>query len=316
MTYTQLTQEQRYQISALLKTAQSQTKVAEVIGVHRSTVCREIKRNRGKRGYRPQQAQRKAESRQQKAKIRIQRDVWDLVEQKLRLDWSPEQISGRLKKSGCAISHEWIYQYVYTDKRTGGNLWKHLRCQKKRRKRINGRDRRGIIPNRVSIELRPGIVDERSRLGDWEGDTIIGAKHKGAVLTLVERKSGYTLLGALPKREASQVEAQAVRLLQTVPYLKTLTVDNGKEFSNHSRIAEQTGADVYFAHSYSSWERGTNENTNGLTRQYLPKKRRLDDVDELEFLFIGHRLNHRPRKRLDFLTPHEVFFEGLVAVDT
>ena len=316
MTYTQLTQEQRYQISALLKTAQSQTKVAEVIRVHRSTVCREIKRNRGKRGYRPQQAQRKAESRQQKAKARIQRDVWVLVEQKLCLDWSPEQISGRLKKSGYAISHEWIYQYIYADKKSGGDLYKHLRCQKKRRKRINGRDRRGIIPNRASIDLRPGIVDERSRLGDWEGDTIIGARHKGAVLTLVERKSGYTLLGALPKKEASQVEAQAVRLLKTVPYLKTLTVDNGKEFANHSQIAEQTGAEVYFAHSYASWERGTNENTNGLTRQYLPKKRRLDDVDELKLLFISHRLNHRPRKRLDFLTPHEVFFEGLVAVDT
>lgn len=316
MTYTQLTQEQRYQISALLKTAQSQTKVAEVIRVHRSTVCREIKRNRGKRGYRPQQAQRKAESRQQKAKARIQRDVWVLVEQKLCLDWSPEQISGRLKKSGYAISHEWIYQYIYADKKSGGDLYKHLRCQKKRRKRINGRDRRGIIPNRASIDLRPGIVDERSRLGDWEGDTIIGARHKGAVLTLVERKSGYTLLGALPKKEASQVEAQAVRLLKTVPYLKTLTVDNGKEFANHSQIAEQTGVEVYFAHSYASWERGTNENTNGLTRQYLPKKRRLDDVDELKLLFISHRLNHRPRKRLDFLTPHEVFFEGLVAVDT
>ncbi len=316
MTYTQLTQEQRYQISALLKTAQSQTKVAEVIRVHRSTVCREIKRNRGKRGYRPLQAQRKAESRQQKAKARIQRDVWVLVEQKLCLDWSPEQISGRLKKSGYAISHEWIYQYIYADKKSGGDLYKHLRCQKKRRKRINGRDRRGIIPNRASIDLRPGIVDERSRLGDWEGDTIIGARHKGAVLTLVERKSGYTLLGALPKKEASQVEAQAVRLLKTVPYLKTLTVDNGKEFANHSQIAEQTGVEVYFAHSYASWERGTNENTNGLTRQYLPKKRRLDDVDELKLLFISHRLNHRPRKRLDFLTPHEVFFEGLVAVDT
>lgn len=316
MTYTQLTQEQRYQIYALLKTEQTQTKVAEVIGVHRSTVCRELKRNRGKRGYRPHQAQRKAESRQQKAKARIPRKVWELVEQKLRLDWSPEQISGRLKKSGYAISHEWIYQHIYEDKKAGGDLYKHLRCQKKRRKRLNGRDRRGIIPNRTSIDLRPSIVDERSRLGDWEGDTIVGARHKGAVLTLVERKSGYILLGALPKKEASQVEAQAVRLLQTVPYLKTLTVDNGKEFANHSRIAERTSADVYFAHSYASWERGTNENTNGLTRQYLPKKRRLDDVDELELLNISDRLNHRPRKRLDFLTPHEVLFEGLVAVDT
>lgn len=316
MTYTQLTQIQRYQIYTLLKTAHSQSKIAEVVGVHRSTVYRELKRNRGGRGYQPQQAHRFAESRQQKAKARIQRAVWELVEEKLRMDWSPEQIAGRLKKAGYAISHEWIYQYVYDDKRSGGDLWRHLRCQKKRRKRINGRDRRGIIPNRVSIDLRPGIVEDRSRLGDWEGDTIIGALHKGAVLTLIERKSGYTLLGALPKREASRVEVQAAMLLKSVSHVKTLTVDNGKEFAHHSQIAEQTGAEVYFAHPYSSWERGTNENTNGLIRQYLPKKRRLDDVDQLELVIIMHQLNHRPRKRLDFLTPHEVFSEELVALDT
>ena len=316
MTYKQLTQEQRYQIYALLKTEHTQSKIAEVLEVHRSTICRELKRNRGKRGYRPQQAHRMAVSRQKKASHRIERGVWEQVEEKLRLELSPEQIAGRMKKEGCSISHEWIYQYVYADKRAGGDLWKHLRCQKKRRKRINGRDRRGIIPDRVSIDRRPEIIAERSRLGDWEGDTIVGAGHKGAVLTLVDRKSGYTLLGHLPKREASQVEEQAVSLLQLMPHVKTLTVDNGKEFANHSEIAEQTGADVYFAHPYSSWERGTNENTNGLIRQYLPKKRRLDDVDQSELVVIMHRLNHRPRKRLDFLTPHEVFFEELVAVDT
>lgn len=316
MTYKQLTQEQRYQIYALLKTAHSQSEIAEVIGVHRSTISRELKRNSGKRGYRPQQAQRLAESRQKKARRRIERSVWEQVEEKLRLDWTPEQIAGRMRQAGCAISHEWIYQYVYTDKRAGGDLWKHLRCQKKRRKRQHGRDRRGMIPDRVSIDLRPEIVETRSRLGDWEGDTIVGARHKGAVLTLVDRKSGYTLLGALSKREASQVEVQATRLLRAMPYVKTLTVDNGKEFANHSQIAEQTGVDVYFAHPYSSWERGTNENTNGLVRQYLPKKRRLDDVLDVELVEIMDRLNHRPRKRLDFLTPHEVFFEELVAVNT
>jgi IS30 family transposase len=316
MTYKQLTQEQRYQIYALLKTAHSQSEIAEVIGVHRSTICRELKRNRGTRGYRPQQAHRMAVSRKKKAIRRIGKAVWEQVEEKLRLELSPEQIAGRMKKEGCAISHEWIYQYVYTDKHAGGDLWKHLRCKKKRRRRINGRDRRGMIPDRVSIDLRPEIVEERSRLGDWEGDTIVGARHKGAVLTLVDRKSGYTLLGALSKREASQVEAQAAWLLRAMPHVKTLTVDNGKEFANHSEIAEQTGADVYFAHPYSSWERGTNENTNGLIRQYLPKKRRLDDLDQSELDLIMHRLNHRPRKRLDFLTPHEVFFEELVAVDT
>jgi IS30 family transposase len=316
MTYKQLTQGQRYQIYALLKTAHSQSEIAEVIGVHRSTISREVKRNRGERGYRPQQAHRMAVSRKKKAIPRIGKAVWEQVEEKLRLELSPEQIAGRMRKEGCAISHEWIYQYVYADKHAGGDLWKHLRCQKKRRRRINGRDRRGMIPDRISIDLRPEIVEERSRLGDWEGDTIVGARHKGAVLTLVDRKSGYTLLGALSKREASQVEAQAAWLLRAMPHTKTLTVDNGKEFANHSEIAEQTGADVYFAHPYSSWERGTNENTNGLIRQYLPKERRLDDLDQSELDLIMHRLNHRPRKRLDFLTPHEVFFEELVAVDT
>lgn len=316
MTYKQLTQEQRYQIYALLKTAHSQSEIAEVIGVHRSTICRELKRNHGTRGYRPQQAHRMAVSRKKKAIRRIGKGVWEQVEEKLRLELSPEQIAGRMRKEGCTISHEWIYQYIYADKQAGGDLWKHLRCQKKRRRRINGRDRRGMIPDRVSIDLRPEIVEERSRLGDWEGDTIVGARHKGAVLTMVDRKSGYTLLGALSKREANQVEAQAAWLLRAMPHVKTLTVDNGKEFANHSEIAEQTGADVYFAHPYSSWERGTNENTNGLIRQYLPKKRCLDDLDQSELDFIMHRLNHRPRKRLDFLTPHEVFFEELVAVDT
>lgn len=316
MTYKHLTQEQRYQIYALLKTAHSQSKMAEVLGVHRSTIYRELKRNKGKRGYRPQQAHRMAVSRQKKAQPRIEKSVWELVDEKLRQEFSPEQISGQLRKTGLAISHEWIYQHVYADKRAGGDLWKHLRCQKKRRKRLNGRDRRGIIPDRVSIDLRPEKVEERNRLGDWEGDTIVGARHKGAVLTLVDRKSGYTLLGRLTKREASQVEEQAVRLLQSVPHVKTITVDNGKEFAKHIIIAEQTKADVYFAHPYASWERGTNENTNGLIRQYLPKKRRLDDVEQSELDFIMHRLNHRPRKRLDFLTPHEVFFEELVAVDT
>jgi IS30 family transposase len=316
MTYKQLTQIQRYQIYALLKTAHSQSKIAKVIGVHRSTICRELKRNRGKRGYRPQQAQKLAVSRQKKAQPRIERSVWEQVEEKLLLDWSPEQIAGRMRKEGYSISHEWIYQYVYADKRSGGNLWKHLRCQKKRRKRINGRDQRGILPNRISIDLRPEIVEARSRLGDWEGDTIVGARHKGAILTLVDRKSGYTLLGSLPKREANQVECQATKLLQAVPHVRTLTVDNGKEFAQHSKITEQTGVEVYFSHPYSSWERGTNENTNGLVRQYLPKKRRLDDVLEVELVVIMDRLNHRPRKRLDFLTPHEVFFEVLVAVDT
>ena len=316
MTYTQLTQEQRYQIYALLKMEHSQSEIAKVIGVHRATVCREIKRNCGKRGYRPQQAHQFAQTRRKKVKTRIRAEDWVLVEENLRQDWSPEQISGRMQKAGLRISHEHIYQYVYADKRVGGSLWTHLRCQKKRRKRAGGRDRRGIIPGRVSIEQRPEVVEERARLGDWEGDTIIGKRHKGALLTLVDRKSGYTLIGKLTKCEAHQVVEQSAKLFKSMPYVETLTVDNGKEFAGHAKITSQTGAAVYFAHPYASWERGTNENTNGLIRQYLPKKRRLDDVSEHELAEIMLRLNHRPRKRLDYQTPHEVLFGKSVALKT
>lgn len=316
MAYTQLTQEQRYQIHALLKMEHSQTVIAEVIGTNRSTISREVKRNRGKRGYRPQQAHQFALDRRKKTKLTIKIETWALVEEKILEDWSPEQISGSLKDIGISISHEHIYQYVYADKRAGGELWTHLRCQKKRRKRAGGRDRRGQIPGRVSIEQRPVVVEERTRLGDWEGDTIIGHGHKGALLTLVDRKSGYTLIGRLTKREAQQVVDRSAELLSRMPYVHTLTVDNGMEFAGHAMIKDQTGADVYFAHPYASWERGTNENTNGLIRQYLPKKRRLDDVEEHQIVEIMRRLNHRPRKRLAFKTPHEVFFGQSVAVTT
>jgi IS30 family transposase len=318
MNYAQLTREQRYQIIVLLKTEHSKTEIAELIGVHRATIYRELKRNRGKRGYRPKQADHKAITRRnRKVKRRITMEDWQQVEEKLRENWSPEQISGILKPRGISISPEWIYQYVYTNKRAGGDLWKHLRCQKKRRKRAGDRDRRGQIPNRVGIDQRPAIVETRKRLGDWEGDTIIGKRHLGAVLTLVERKSGYLLMGRLPRRTAEQVAAQATQLLGSVPHRETLTLDNGKEFSEHEKIAMQTGVAVYFARPYASWERGTNENTNGLIRQYLPKKRCLDNLEEQEIQDIMLALNHRPRKRLDFRTPHEVFFEERsVAVTT
>jgi IS30 family transposase len=316
MTYNQLTQEKRYQIYALLRIEQSKTKIAEVIGVHRSTISREIRRNHGQKGYRPKQAQRYALARRKRTKRRIGPEVWDLVENRLRQEWSPEQIAESMKKVGQRISHERIYQHVYADKHNGGRLWKHLRCQKRRRKRAGSYERRGKIPGRISIDERPEEVEQRNRLGDWEGDTIIGANHKGAVLTLVDRKSGYTLLGKLSRRESQQVVDQAEKLLNAVGHVKTLTVDNGKEFAKHAKIREQTGVEVYFAHPYSSWERGTNENTNGLIRQYLPKKRRLDDVCEEELEHIMSRLNHRPRKRLAYRTPHEVFFEELVALET
>ena len=308
-TYTQLTQEQRYQIYALLKMGHCQSDIAKVIGVDKSTISREVRRNRGKRGYRPKQAQQfTLTRRRKKVRTRIAPETWVLVEEKLRFDLSPEQIAGKFKKSGIAISHEHIYKYIYADKRAGGDLWKHLRCQKKRRKRAGGRDRRGKIPNRRSIEERPAIVEKRTRLGDWEVDLILGKNHQGAVVTLTERKSRFTLLRSVPSKNANLVAQVIISLLNWVKPLESITADNGKEFAGHQEIAQALSVDFYFAHPYASWERGTNENTNGLIRQYLPKSRSLKDVSMQEETMIMDRLNLRPRKCLDFMTPYEVFF--------
>ena len=310
MTYTQLTQEQRYQIYALLKMEHSQTKIANVIGVHKSTISREIRRNRGKRGYRPKQAHRiSVKRRRDKVPKRITLETWSRIDEKLLQDWSPEQVSGWLKNNtDVKVSHEWIYQHIYTDKRCGGDLHKHLRCQKKRRKRAGDYDRRGKIPNQVSIEERPEIVEQRERIGDWEGDTIIGAGKQGAIVTLVDRKSRFTLLKQVTNRTAALVENAILDLLK--PYqdvTHTITFDNGKEFSNHLSIGENLQSAVYFAHPYASWERGTNENTNGLIRQYFPKGSDFSSITNDQISFVKERLNDRPRKCLDFQAPAMVF---------
>jgi len=315
-TYKQLTQEQRYQIYVLLKTGQTQTQIAAMIGVHKSTLSRELSRNRGQRGYRAKQAHQKALSRRKKAVARIGPETWAVVEDKLRQDWSPEQISGWLKsRQGITISHEWIYQYVLADKRAGGDLHRHLRCQKKRRKRYGSYDRRGQMPNRVSIDERPAVVDRRERLGDWEADTIFGKGRRQAIVTLTERKSRLALLYKVEQRKADQVGEAIVELLQpVVDDVHTVTLDNGKEFAEHERLAKVLEADFYFAHPYAAWERGTNENMNGLIRQYIPKNRDLSTVTSQELVMIMRRLNHRPRKCLDFMSPFEVFFKQSVAL--
>ena len=315
-TYTQLTQAQRYQIYALKKTKHTLAEIATVIGVHKSSVSRELKRNRGKRGYRPQQAQELAMERKQKAVPRITAEVWTVVERLLRQDWSPEQISGRLKKEeGIRISHEWIYQYILADKQADGDLYKHLRCQKKRRKRYGKYDRRGKLPNCRSIEERPAIVSARKRLGDWETDTIIGRKHKQAMVTLTERKSRFTLLGKVSRRTARAVRKQVCRLLLPVKdKTHTLTSDHGKEFADHEQIAQTLELKFYFAHPYAAWERGTNENTNGLLRQYFPKKSDFHAISNQEIEQAMLRLNFRPRKSLRFKTPFEVFYHSSVAL--
>lgn len=309
--YKQLTREQRYQIKALLDTDTPKSKIAKIIHVSRSTITRELKRNPGQRGYRPKQAQEKAMARRKgKSPPRISTEVWELVRAKLREDWSPEQISIVLKERQMFISHERIYQYVYADKKAGGTLWAHLRRRRKKyRKRSNGKDLRGKIPNQRSIEERPAIVAERSRLGDWEGDLVLGQAGQGVLLTLTERKSRFTLLRVLPSKHAPLVKNAILELLSWLSDLRSITFDNGKEFALHEKIAEELNVDCYFAHPYASWERGTNENTNGLIRQYLPRTSKMNNVSTEKEYFIMDRLNLRPRKCLDFKTPYEVFFD-------
>ena len=318
--YTQLTREQRYQIYALKKAGHSQSEIAKLIGVHKSTINRELGRNCGQRGYRPKQAHQFSEQRSQsKHHQRIKTETWDLVESQLRLDWSPEQISGWLRRTEQpTVSHERIYQYVLADKKAGGDLYQHLRCQKQRKKRYGTRDRRGQIAGRQSIEDRPVIVDQRSRLGDWELDTIIGKGHKQAIVSLTDRTARLALFAKVEKKTAEEVSATIIRLLS--PYtdkVLTLTSDNGKEFTQHEEISKALGAEFYFAHPYSSWERGTNENMNGLIRQYFPKDCDFRTVTDGDIQIAMEKLNNRPRKCLGYQTPNEVFFTGqLVALDS
>lgn len=312
MTYKQLTQEQRYQIAAFMKAGYSQKQIAQEIFVHPSTISRELRRNRGLRGYRPRQAQALAEDRKQaKQRKRISPETWETVNRHLFEQWSPEQINGYLKLSARqSVSHEWIYQYIYRDKSAGGNLYRNLRCQKKRRKRYGRNSKRGQIPNRRLIDERPAVVESRQRTGDWEADTIIGKRHRQAIVTFVERKTGYCLIERIKQKSAQQVEDAALRLLTPVKeQLHTITSDNGREFARHEKIAAALSADFFFANPYHSWERGSNENLNGLIRQYFPKKMDFANLTDCQVQVVQDKLNNRPRKRLGYRTPNELFFK-------
>lgn len=317
MTYKQLTQEERYQIYALLKAEKIKAQIAEILDRHPATIGREIERNTGQKGYRPKQAQEKAAERRRNVpkKIKFTGEVEVYVNEKLRLQWSPEQISGRMEKEiGVRVSHERIYQHLSKDRKDDGTLWENLRrSRKKRKKRYGSRDNRGKIPNRVGIEKRPAIVDRKSRRGDWEGDTVIGSGPQGgALMTLVERKSQYLLVAPVASKSAPDVTRAILERAKTIdPSLfKTLTFDNGKEFCGHETLAAEMNVSVFFARPYHSWERGLNENTNGLVRQYFPKKTSLRDVSCEEVQQVQNLLNHRPRKTLEYLTPYEVLIEG------
>lgn len=312
MNYKQLAREQRYQIYALKKAGQNQSQIAVVLGCHKSTISRELRRNCGQRGYYPLLADKAAHKRHHEAyHPRITVETWQQVELLLGQQWSPEQITGRLKLERLpSVSHERIYVYIYADKRRGGTLHSHLRSQKKQRKRYSGYIRRGQIPNRVSIEERPKIVASKGRFGDWEADTIVGARHKGGILSIVERKSKLTRLSKLATKAAAEMKYACVALLAPLAArVHTITVDNGKEFCDHKHIAARLQARIYFAHPYASWERGLNENTNGLVRQYFPKKYEFARISEKDLQQVEDLLNNRARKTLGYRTPNEVFFK-------
>lgn len=306
--YKHLTQNQRYQISSLLKTNTSRSEIARIIGCDKSTISREIKRNKGQRGYRPSQADNKAHARKANNSLHVSAFGWSYVAALLEQKYSPEQITGRLRLLGWlgVPSHERIYQYIYANKKSGGSLHKHLRCQKTYKKRtLLGQDRRGQIRHRVDIAERPTEADNRERLGDYEGDTVIGKAHKGVLVTLVDRKTRETKIRALSNRKAERVTQACITMLKGERPL-SITFDNGKEFAGHKKIAKALNTDIYFATPYCSWERGTNENTNGLIRQFLPKSKHLDNISDEEIQAIEDNLNHRPRKTLGYLTPLEV----------
>jgi IS30 family transposase len=317
MKYKQLTLTKRYHILSLIKEGYNQKDIANKIGVHPSTISREFKRFKETRkdNYHPETLQIEAKIKHIKKPKRsaITKVIEKYIRKKLKEDWSPEQLIGRMKLDiNKTISHETIYQFIYANKANGGMLYKHLRHKnKKYHKRTSEYKRRGIIKDRISIDKRPMIVNKKSRIGDWEIDTVIGKNHKGAIVTLVDRKSKFTLIKKVASKHADVVTKATIDLLHPLKALTlTITADNGKEFSYHKLIAAQLDTKVYFCDPYSSWQRGLNEHTNGLIRQYIPKKSEFENISKQEIVTIQNKLNHRPRKSLGFRTPYEVFMKA------
>jgi IS30 family transposase len=312
MSYKQLTENERYQIYTLLKVGFSLKAIAAELNRHPSTISRELKRNKGLKGYRPKQAQRLAGTRRKQAHkvCKLTAEVVEWMTCLIRQELSPQQVVTYLwQHKQVRMHHETVYQWLYADKAAGGTLYKHLRIvSKPYRKRYGSYDSRGKIKNRVDIDARPAVVETRSRIGDWEGDTVIGKGRKGALLTLVERKTLYTVIARLEGKHADLLAQAAVKSMQTHKgQVHTITFDNGLEFACHEQIAAGVGADIYFAHPYCSWERGTNENTNGLIRQYFPKGTDFSTVTDEEVAFVMDRLNDRPRASRGGKSPRELF---------
>jgi IS30 family transposase len=307
MRYRHLIQEERHQISALQWAGWSQAAIATKLERHLAGISRELNRNRVVGPYRPQVAGLLAAARSQKSAAnarRVPTAAWQFAREKLAETWSPQQIAGHQRAEHLPLlSHKSIYQRIYKDKRAGGTLHLALRIHKQRRKRRGVRERRGTIPNQVSIDQHPGLVADRARYGDWEADLVIGARHSQALVTINERKSRYALITRVKSKQAAGVSRAIIEQLKPFSHMAhTLTTDNGKEFAQHERIAAELKLSYYFAHPHAAWERGANENLNGLLRQFFPKHREFEEVSDEEIALAQHRLNHRPRKCLGYKT--------------
>lgn len=312
MAHKQLTKEQRYHIYGLWKAGHNQVEMAKAIGVHKSTISREFKRNTRWNGYFPGQAQWFRDNRRKTTRTYYKFDdtIKEFVKEKIQKKWSPEQISGYAKKHGLfSISHERIYKFLLKDKENGGKLYLQLRHQNRKYKKRYGHPRnRGPIKDRIFIDERPKIVDAKERVGDWEVDTIIGKNRKKAIVTLVERVTKKSVFCKVENRRPSIVAKAIIDSLKPIStHVLTITADNGIEFAEHAKIKRDLNTDFYFAHPYSSWERGLNENTNKLLRQYFPKGTDFSEIEESQLNSITEELNNRPRKDLGYLTPDEAF---------
>ena len=313
--YKQLTSEQRYTISVLLQNRTKQKEIAKAINVSPSTVSREIRRNSGVRGrYNWETAQANAvqTKRKKPGNHSIDKDVMEEAKHLLVTEqWSPEQISGVLAKDGKYISHETIYRMIRKDKAEGGTLYKHCRHKLKRRARPVG-GRRISIPNRTSISERPAEVDGK-RFGDFEMDTIVGRGNHGAIVTLIERSTNMLFMRKLKKgKNAKELARTVIHLLSPFKeHVKSITTDNGTEFACHEMIGKSLGVTICFADPYASWQKGAIENANGLIRQYVPKTEMFEHVSHQQITKYSKKINIRPRKKLEFKTPHECFYEQI-----
>ena len=318
-----LTLEEREVIAQMRSRGRKTTEIARRLGRADSTISRELRRNRSRNGYWAMAAQKKVNIRRRWPRVgKLQRpEVRHYVQQKLRRRWSPDQIARRSRRDfprdpRRQLSHQTIYAWIQAEEAAGKQWRRYLRSSGWKRP---GRENRGKIPACTSIEGRPAVVDRRGRYGDWEGDTVVGRWRRGGAVTLVERKSGYLLMGRVVNLRAATVRQSATRLYRTTPptVRKTLTLDNGKEFAEHQELARETSLKIYFAKPYCAWQRGSNEHTNGLIRQFFPKGTDLAGIPEHRFTKVQHLLNNRPRKRLGYQTPLEVLGPRLLfAINT